>query len=257
MRLTKILVILLIVVCVADAQRRRNRNKNRNKGGPSCHLKDAEKCLDSLSALGKNKNPTAIIATSAGLDKLCSTIKKDFMGCLRNFFKKCGTPLHREVLGLILDQAQSHTNKFCDNGPEREKFLKSSPCLHEKVLSQKPMKENCNNRYLATLNKVSSNNLKEGEDSTLGVCCGYRFWEDCSKNLIKSECGDSGIEAFDHLISKGFVGLPDLTCPRDLFVFTSKECQGILAPKGKKVNLKEVGVGKYNVANMFSWLFAA
>ncbi len=68
---SEILVILLIVVCVVDAQRRRNRNKNRNKGGPSCHLKDAEKCLDSLSALGKNKNPTAIIATSAGLDKLC------------------------------------------------------------------------------------------------------------------------------------------------------------------------------------------
>jgi hypothetical protein len=110
---------------------------------------------------------------------------------------------------------------------------------------------------LKNKNEVSSNNLKEGEDSTLGVCCGYRFWEDCSKNLVKSECGDSGIEVFDHLISKGFVGLPDLTCPRDLFVFTSKECQSILAPKDKKVNLKEVGVGKYNVANMFSWLFAA
>jgi hypothetical protein len=49
-----------------------------------------------------------------------STIKKDFMGCLRGYFKKCGTPLHREILGLILDQAQSHVNKFCDNGPERE-----------------------------------------------------------------------------------------------------------------------------------------
>jgi hypothetical protein len=42
------------------------------------------------------------------------------MGCLRGYFKKCGTPLHREILGLILDQAQSHVNKFCDNGPERE-----------------------------------------------------------------------------------------------------------------------------------------
>jgi hypothetical protein len=70
---SEILVILLIVVYVADAQRRRNRNRNRNKNknGLVCHLKDAEKCLDSLSALGKGRNPTAIIATSEGLDKLC------------------------------------------------------------------------------------------------------------------------------------------------------------------------------------------
>lgn len=130
--------------------------------------------------------------------------------------------------------------------------MKSSPCLHEKVLSQKTVKEECNNRYLSSLNKASKSN-----DSLSSICCGYRFWEDCSSKLIKNECGDSGVEAFQFLISKGFMDFPNLTCPKDIFVLESAECKAAIGPKGKKVklNIGDTGVGKYNVANMFSWMF--
>jgi hypothetical protein len=64
------LALLFLLADVCRAQRRRNRNRNKGKGS-NCHLKDVDKCLEPLSALGKQDNPTAIIATSDGVDRLC------------------------------------------------------------------------------------------------------------------------------------------------------------------------------------------
>ncbi len=94
------------------------------------------------------------------------------------------------------------------------------------MLSQKTVKEECNNRYLSTLNKASVSR----NDSLNGICCGYRFWEDCTSNLVKAECGPSGVEALEFLISKGFMDFPNLTCPKEIFLLSSDECKTSIAP---------------------------
>lgn len=49
-----------------------------------------------------------------------STIKDDTIKCAKAYGKKCGTPLHREVMDLILDQITSQTNKYCKaDNPDR------------------------------------------------------------------------------------------------------------------------------------------
>ena len=119
-------------------------------------------------------------------------------------------------------------------------------------MSQRAAKEDCNARYVATLNKAAQSR----NDSLPGVCCGYRYWEDCTRTLATKECGASGVEALDFLVKKAFLEVPELTCPRDLFPLGSEECRSALAPKGKKVKLAaNEGVGKFNVAHVFAFMF--
>lgn len=69
--LTVLLCVALVVVLIgqSDAQRK-NRRRNRKKSD-QCHLKEVEACINKIQSLGKGKDPTSIIATSKGLDKLC------------------------------------------------------------------------------------------------------------------------------------------------------------------------------------------
>ena len=51
---------------------------------------------------------------------LFSTIRDETLKCIKNFAKKCGTPLHREVLDLVLDQITGRLNNFCKaDNPDR------------------------------------------------------------------------------------------------------------------------------------------
>jgi hypothetical protein len=64
-------VCFLLVVGSSDAQRRRNRTRNRNKKGPNCHLKEIDKCMEKMEALGKRPQASNIITTEEGLNELC------------------------------------------------------------------------------------------------------------------------------------------------------------------------------------------
>ena len=67
-------IVLVALAISADAQsRRRNRNRNRgNKKTPNCHLKEIDKCMEKMEAIGKRPQASNIITTKAGVDELCS-----------------------------------------------------------------------------------------------------------------------------------------------------------------------------------------
>lgn len=51
---------------------------------------------------------------------LSRAIKQDLSKCVKNFIKRCGTPLHKEVSDLIVDQIDNSISRFCDpNNPQR------------------------------------------------------------------------------------------------------------------------------------------
>lgn len=65
---------LLLVLLVADsalAQKKRGRGRKGKNGADQCHQKEVVKCFDKLTALGKEDDPTSIIATSQGLNRIC------------------------------------------------------------------------------------------------------------------------------------------------------------------------------------------
>ncbi|XP_054166048.1 uncharacterized protein LOC128963558 [Oppia nitens] len=253
---TKLFFLLLLSVAFLTSGQRRRPGRNRKSGKqPNCHLKDIEKCLEPLSSLSKSDDPTAILTSSAGLDRLCGAIKNRFGNCVRDFFKKCGTPLHREVSSLVVDQMLSHTKPICQKGSSREKFIKSSNCLNRNVFSTKTAKQDCNQRYISTLNTAAALN----DSSVLAICCGFRFWQKCTEDLAASQCGaEGGVEGVRSIVSHVFLDLPNLSCPADLFDSDSTECQSVIAAKGsKKQKLNsDSGVARYNVAHIFSFMFS-
>lgn len=61
----------VVLFSFADAQRR-NRNRGRGKKGPNCHLKELDKCMEKMEALGKRPQASDIITTDAGITELCT-----------------------------------------------------------------------------------------------------------------------------------------------------------------------------------------
>ena len=43
------------------------------------------------------------------------------MKCVKSYFKKCGTPLHREISDLVMDMVVHRVSKFCDNSQQKSR----------------------------------------------------------------------------------------------------------------------------------------
>ena len=41
------------------------------------------------------------------------------MKCAKAYFKKCGTPLHRELSDLVMDVIMHRVTQFCDNSQQK------------------------------------------------------------------------------------------------------------------------------------------
>lgn len=69
-------IVLAALAITVDAQNRGRRNRNRTRGGnkktPNCHLKEIDKCLEKMEAIGKRPQASNIITTKEGVDELCS-----------------------------------------------------------------------------------------------------------------------------------------------------------------------------------------
>ncbi|KAI2811512.1 hypothetical protein RDWZM_003707 [Blomia tropicalis] len=219
-------------------------SKSRHHDHQTCHLKEIDSCLDKIQTLAKGPNPSSIITTSEGLDKLCTTVN-DILKCAKGYMKKCGTPLQREIYDLSIEYFARTLRKFCDEGPEREIFLKSSPCIHDKVLSTTAYKSNCNNNYIAALDFVANRtNVDERIDS---LCCGVHEVRQCTSSMITEKCGVESSERFSSFLEKTFGGFASVMCPRNIFPPTGKVCKQALPPRGTKPRgkISDNFIGKY------------
>jgi len=209
--------------CNGQRTRSRTRSRgNRNRGDQHCHLKEIDSCIDKIQLLTKGTNPTSIITTSEGLDKICGTFN-DVIKCVKSFIRKCGTPLQRELFDFGAEYFVQTVKQFCDIGPSRQKFLEYSPCIHNNVLCSQQYKSNCNNNYLAALEY--SMNRTEVDERIDTLCCGHNSWEDCSDVLISQSCGSEAQHSFNMFIQKVFGGLTTMICPRNVFPPTANICK--------------------------------
>ena len=257
MKLTIILSLLLVVVLIGQSEGQRNKRRRNRKKSDQCHLREMESCINKVQSLGKGKDPTSIIATSKGLDKICKTIKDDTVKCAKGYGKKCGTPLHRELMDLILDMITNRMTKFCKaDNPDRVEFLKESPCMHKKVLSTEEYKKTCNNDFLASSNQIDDTVTGHADESHAKMCCAYVRWHSCTAKMIESNCGANAIKQYENFMG-GITGtLTNMACPKDLFPESSKECQKFkLAPGTKaKGTVGDNALTKY-ITSLFSFMF--
>jgi len=255
---TKIILSLAFLVLLIGPSVAQRNARRRNRGKKDqCHLREAEACMNKMQALGKGKDPTAIIATKEGLDKICKTIKEDVIKCINTYSKKCGTPLHREVLNLVLDQITSRLTTFCKaDNPDRIAFLKDSPCMHKKVLSTDEYKKGCNNNFLAVVDSIDDTVTDNADETHSKICCGYHTWYDCSSQMIKTQCGDSAIKNYQNFLGGVAGTLTNMACPADLFPFESDKCKKLRPTPGTKSKgtIGDNAMTKY-VTSLFSFMF--
>lgn len=254
------LILLVIVGTILingiDGADKKKSSSKKGKKDP-CHLKEVEVCLNKVQALGKRKDPTSLIANNEGLNTICKTVREDLSKCVKGYIKKCGTPLHREVTDLVIDQVTTSAERFCDEkNPERAKFLKESPCIHKKVLSQESYKTTCNNNFLLTVDQIEAQNNVDADKTHATICCGYNKWDDCTSKLIAKECGKEAVDSFQLFVGDAFGTVTKMMCPQSLFATKKNICKDVLPKEGtvSKGKLGDNALTKY-VVSTFSFLF--
>ena len=63
-----LLIIGSILISQIDAQRKKGSRKGKKD---PCHLKEIDVCIGKVQALGKRKEPSALIASNEGLNTIC------------------------------------------------------------------------------------------------------------------------------------------------------------------------------------------
>jgi len=266
-----------LLVLSAEAQTRRNRNRggrpgNRRRGGPNCHLKEVDKCLEKMEAIGKREDASNIISTKEGINELCETVEGS-QTCIKNFFKKCGTPIQRELFDFVLEQFGESVKLFCNNEENKATFLKYSPCINEKVLTKKNYHTKCVNDIFVAIDKGQQIYNKTLEDENLfnlekssakGVsdtildltCCSYNRFDDCSQELVNKACGNEAVDSLKDFMKKTFGVSINMICPRSMFNPKEETCTSVLPPHGEKPKgkLSDNPLGKY-MLNYMNYIF--
>jgi len=231
-------IILVFWIGTSEAQRKKTR-RGRKDG---CHLREIEFCINKVQDLGKRKNPSVLIASNDGLNTICQAIKVDLSKCIKTFMKKCGSPLHRELVELVMEQMNSHVTKFCnEKNPDRKEFLKHSPCIHRKVFISPEYRTTCNNNFLATVDALDAQHA-DGDKTHSAVCCGYNTWHECTKKMVIHACGKEAHESFSSFIGGAFGALPHMACPMEEYGMGSKSCSAL--PPPRSVGHTKAGKGK-------------
>ncbi|KAH9497492.1 uncharacterized protein LOC124499563 [Dermatophagoides farinae] len=229
MKPTNVSLLLFIIVCVEYVRICYARHY------PKCHLIEMEKCFDKLHQLKDSQHdPSFLLTSHDGLDKICRVLKQDFTECILAYLKKCGTPLHKELSKVISDAILEHMNKICDSNSEfRNDLLEKSPCIHEKILSQPDYQKECNNPFFTTVawGEMKAHS-KQRERSPIDYavdagCCAYRQWELCTMPKIRENCEIDSEDILQNVISKLLGGVTNFLCYQDIFNPESETCTSL------------------------------
>lgn len=164
------------------------------------------------------------IATSAQeMNKQCGYLR-EADGCLRNFTRRCATPLQRELIGFITEGGVKLLNEYCSPGTQlRQSYLKHAPCLNQAQRYQRM----CVRDLQSALEVVSS---VEWDRRIPAGCCAYRRFQSCAVSLVEAKCGKEAVEFINILLRMALSRLPDIICVG--YGPSTPECRTILPPLG-------------------------
>lgn len=214
-----------------------------------CHLRQVDNCLDTIEAISNDQKSAELLKTVGGLEKLCKA-SADTSACVSSQFRKCATPTHRELYKFFADHFDHSMNNFCQDGQPRQKFLKESPCIVDKVLKKPEYRKQCVDNYLATLDKTQAST-----DTTVKIntaCCSYNRWEECMYTMINKECGVNARSSMEYFIKKAIGTTSNSICNDASFKYSSKKCTKLYAAPGTKPKGRnsQNPITKYIVAYM-------
>lgn len=158
-------------------------------------------------------------------------VKENFAGCILNYIKRCGTPLHKELSKALSDAILDHMNSICDPVSNlRNEIIEKSSCIYEKVLSQQDYQQECNNPFFITVSwsetKAHGKVIKYSPIDYLidGGCCAYNQWEKCTMPKVRTKCDNESENVLRTIIAKLLGGITGFICSEEFFHKESKIC---------------------------------
>jgi len=196
----------------------------------SCHLRELDLCAATLLVF--TQSPSGVATGENELDKQCGYLK-EADSCLRNFTRRCTTPLQRELIGFVTEGSLRLLDEYCTRGSQlRQSYLKHASCLNVATRGQKT----CIKDLQAAFEVITS---VEWDKRIPAGCCAYRQLMKCTENLIETKCGKEAVEFMHLLLRMALSRLPDIVCQG--YTPQSQSCKSLLpppgtAPKGSRSN---------------------
>jgi len=196
----------------------------------SCHLRELDLCAATLLVF--TQNPSGIATSDNELNKQCGYLREADV-CLRNFTRRCTTPLQRELINFVTEGSMRLLNEYCTPGTQlRQSYLKHAPCLNQAQKNQRT----CVKDLQAALEVVTT---VEWDKRIPAGCCAYRRFIACTENLVESKCGKEAVEFMNLLLRMALSRLPDIVCQG--YGPENAECRQLLPapgtnPKGARSN---------------------
>ncbi|XP_054161722.1 uncharacterized protein LOC128959741 [Oppia nitens] len=216
--MTQQLVVVFTWLCAALLS---IRGYQTSVSAQSCHLRELDLCAATLLVF--TQNPAGIATTENELNKQCGYLREaDF--CLRNYTRRCSTPLQRELIQFVTEGSLRLLSEYCTRGSQlQHSYLKHASCLNSAQRTQRI----CVKDLQAALEVVTQ---VEWDKRIPAGCCAYRRFLQCIENLVESRCGKEAVEFMKLLLRMALSRLPDIVCQG--YGHENSECKTLLPPAG-------------------------
>lgn len=199
-----------------------------NAQGQTCHLRELDLCAATLLVF--TQSPGGLATSEQEVNKQCVHLR-DSDTCLRNYTRRCMTPIQRELVTFTTNSSMQLLNEYCTrNSQLRLNYLKYAPCLNQ---VQKKERTLCIRELQASLELFTST----GDKRLQLACCAYKRFESCFGGQIERRCGKQALEFVNGVVRRATSRLPDTMCRN--YKPDGQECRALLPksgsiPKGAK-----------------------
>lgn len=200
-------------------------------------MRELDLCAATLVVF--TQSPSGLAVTDHDLTKQCGYLKEADT-CMRNFIKRCTTPLQQQMVAFMGDGSGDLLDDYCKPGTElRKAYLKHATCLNS---AQKSHQKVCIKDLQASFETLTASfNSTENWGKRVSVgCCTYRRFEQCIGNQVEKKCGKEALNFINLVLKRAFSRMPDMLCRK--YKPDGNECKAILpavgtVPKGKSCRL--------------------
>lgn len=185
-------------------------------------------CFDVVISYINSLPRRSLPKTEDDINAVCTTANTTGH-CLKDFSKRCMTPIQRELAGLMTEGFKEFYDQLCVSIPSkiRTDYLAHGECLNK--VTQGEGTNNLLHYFLAVFQRFLT--LKHS-DKIQYLCCGYTKIYHAFRSDVVNTCTEEAAQAIERIYHLMLAQLPNVICTG--VDGDSEECTAILPPPGAK-----------------------
>jgi len=188
-------------------------------------MRELDLCAATLVVL--NQSPSGLAVTENDLNKQC-TYLKEADNCLKNFIRRCTTPIQRQMVSFMGEGSDELLEDYCKPGSDlRKAYLKHATCLNT---AQKSHQKSCIKDLQVSLEVLTSINSENWQKRIPIGCCSFKRFENCIGSQVEKKCGKEALEFINLVLKRAFSRMPDMVCRN--YQPEKGDCAVVLPPTG-------------------------